>query len=189
MYPALYAELFQRIGKPKTILDLGCGLNPVSYPFMGLEDVTYFCCDVDEQDIHFLQAYFACIPALHGTATVLDLSQINAVKKLPQADVAFLFKVLDPLERGKKGHRLAEAIITAVPARHIIASFSTQTISGKQMNHPYRGWMERMLTRLQFSFTAFATENEFFYIMPFCSLEQSMWSVNICPYESFWIVN
>ncbi len=41
-YPFIYEKIFAITGKPKSILDLGCGLNPVSFPYMGLKDVQYY---------------------------------------------------------------------------------------------------------------------------------------------------
>lgn len=162
-YPSLYKQIFRYTGNPQTILDLGCGLNPISYPYMHLQQTTYFAYDIDTADISFLSTYFKIL-SLRGKAAILDLNKLENIRSLPQADVAFLFNALDPLDQGK-GHKLSEMLITVVPARFVVASFSTMTVSGKSMNYPYRGWIERMLERLGFSFTLFQTPNELFYII------------------------
>jgi 16S rRNA (guanine(1405)-N(7))-methyltransferase len=163
-YATIYNQIFARTGKPNSILDLGCGLNPVSYPLMRIENVRYRCFDIDQEDVEFLNDYFHLIH-LDGKASVLDLRRPESWKELPAADVALLFNLLDPLEHGKKGHKLAELLIIHIPARFLVISFSTQTISGKGMNYPQRGWIERMLTRIQYSFIMFETTNELFYII------------------------
>ena len=78
-------------------------------------------------------------------------------------DVCFMFKFLDPIE--DKGHKLSEEIIKLIKARYIVISFSTKTVSGKKMNHPYRGWIEKMLERIKKDFEKISLENEVFYII------------------------
>jgi len=169
-YPTLYKKIFSITGKPTTILDLGAGINPLSYPYMQLPKLEYHAYDIDEQDKKFLNTYFSLMKEhkLKGKASILNLLQVkkdkNFLKKLPKADIAFLLKLLDPLERGK-GHKLSEIIITTLPAKYLVVSFSTKTVSDKPMKHPYRGWIERMLERLSFSYKKITLKNEVFYII------------------------
>ena len=58
LYEFLYRKLFDKTGKPESILDLGCGLNPFSFAFMGLEKVRYSAYDIDESDIEFINNFF-----------------------------------------------------------------------------------------------------------------------------------
>lgn len=163
-YNKLYREIFKITGKPKKILDLGCGLNPVSYPYMGLDELRYYAYDIDKEDCNFLNQYFSLMKKysrLKGKAYVVNLK--NSFKKLPKADVCFMFKVLDPLE--EKGHKLSEKIIKSLDCKYIIVSFSTKTVSGRKMKHPYRGWIERMLNRINLKFEKIKLENEVFYII------------------------
>ena len=84
--------------------------------------------------------------------------------KIPKADVCFMFKLIDPLERGK-GHKLSEEIIKNLKSKYIIASFASKTISHKPMKYPYRGWIERMLDRLQYKWEKINTASEVYYII------------------------
>ena len=49
-----YPAIFEATGRPGSILDLGCGLNPVALPWMGLSaGARYIALDIDrELDIH-----------------------------------------------------------------------------------------------------------------------------------------
>jgi len=161
-YTQLYKDIFSLTGEPKIILDLGAGLNPVSYSYMGLSSVTYYSYDINTDDVDFLNRFFK-IANVDGKASILNLRKMSLVKKLPSADVCFMFKVLDPLE--KKGHTLSERIIMSVPAKYIIVSFATKTLSGNKMKHPYRGWIERMLERIGYSYKKILTENEVYYVI------------------------
>lgn len=48
--PDLYGRIFRITGAPGRILDIGCGLNPFSVPFMGLPaDCEYVAWDTDRR--------------------------------------------------------------------------------------------------------------------------------------------
>ena len=84
--------------------------------------------------------------------------------KFPKADVCFLFKVLDELER-KKGRKTSEALIKVINAKWLVISFATRKVTGKPMQYPYRRWLEQMLTRLDYEFKIIEEVNEIFYIV------------------------
>ncbi len=161
-YPAVYKKIFAITGKPKRIIDLGCGLNPVSYPYMRLKGVHYFAADLNAGGVRFAGKYFK-IMGINGEARVMDIAKAEPLKSIPPADICFIFKTLEAIEL-TKSHRISEEVIKAVPAKWVAASFSTRTITGRRMNHQRRGWLEMMLKRLGYSFTKIVEENEVFYV-------------------------
>jgi len=162
-YEELYSKIFEITGKPKSIMDLGCGFNPMSFPFMNLEEADYLAYDINGDDIGILNDYFRAMgDDLNGKAALINLENVEC-KTLPKTDVCFLFKVFDVLDR--KDHKRSEEIIKSLNCKWIVASFSTQTVSGKKMNHPHRGWMDRMLERLGLKFKIVKFENEIFYVI------------------------
>ncbi len=168
IYSSLYAQLFAITGVPTKVLDLGCGLNPLSIPLMGFADVTYYGYDVHALQMDVLDDFFERMhkeqSAFNGVVGVLDLLEIEKVKKLPFGDVALLFKVADVLDKNK-GHTKSEAVFRAVPARWLVVSFATKTMSGKRMTAPRRIWMEWMCDRLGWGYTVLEFENEIFYVV------------------------
>ncbi|MBI4983337.1 hypothetical protein HZC32_01725 [Candidatus Woesearchaeota archaeon] len=58
-YPRLYQKLFKITGKVSSILDLGCGINPFSIEFMGLNRLNYYAYDINEKEINLLNRYFS----------------------------------------------------------------------------------------------------------------------------------
>lgn len=168
IYREVYRKIFAITGKPKSILDLGCGINPVSFVYMDLEnpEVKYYACDINESDRDFLEKFFQ-ISKIQGKSEILDLGKIENVKYLPKADLCLMFKLIDVLEEEKEGHKYAEEMIKilAEKARFIVVSFATKTLSGKKMRHPYRGWIERMLDRIGLDFERFESKNEIFYVI------------------------
>ena len=143
-------------------MDLGSGINPVSFEPVEFRDVKIYSYDIDKNDTAFLNDYFKVMD-LDGEARVLDIHDLDRVGKLPQVDVCLLFKVIDPLER--RGHEFSEMLIERIRAKYIIVSFATKTITRRAMNHPQRGWFERMVTRLGMKFKTIRTKNEIYYLV------------------------
>jgi len=165
-YKEIYQKIFAVTGKPGVILDLGCGMNPLSYPFMKT-DAEYYASELNEADCDFLDKCFKKM-GIKGKATPLDLVEAAKNPELlaafPKADVCFLFKVLDEIER-KKGRKTSEALIKAINADWLVISFSARTLSGGPMRKPYRRWLEKMLTRLDFEYKIIKEGNEIFYVV------------------------
>ncbi len=160
-YSEIYEKIFSITGKPKAILDLACGLNPLSFPWMGLKKVKYFAYELTKEDCNFIQEYFDLMKplGLDGEAFALDLMK---VEKLPKADVCFLFKVLDSLEDLERNY--SEKLLEKIPARFIVVSFPTMSIGGRNPIRQ-RGWFFRMMRNLGFSAEAFEFENEIFHVV------------------------
>lgn len=166
LYPVIYEKIFAITGEPKVILDLGCGLNPVSYPFMKVQ-AEYYASELTAEDCKFLEKCFEKMK-IKGKAVPLDLIEVagnpELLKQFPEADICFLFKVLDEIER-KKGRKTSEALIKAIDAKYLVISFATKKVTGKPMKYPYRRWLEQMLTRLGFEFEIIKESNEVFYVV------------------------
>jgi hypothetical protein len=161
-YKDLYERIFSVTSIPKTIIDLGCGINPVSFSTEVFRDIDISAYDIDKNDIIFLKKYFK-VTGLKGKARVLDLHDLDAVKKLPHADVCLLFKIIDPLER--RGHKFSEMLLQCINADFVVVSFATKTITRKAMNHPQRGWFELMTSRIGMPFNIIETPNEIYYVV------------------------
>jgi hypothetical protein len=165
----IYAQLYQKILKltknPKKIIDLGCGINPFSLHFIKNKNVTYHAYDISKEEISVINSYFQILKKenenFKGEAKVLDALQYT---KLKTADVCFLFKMTDVLDRGK-GHKTSEEVISGLPVKYVVVSFATKTMSGKKMNYPRRGWIELMCKRLGYKFQLLEYDNELFYII------------------------
>jgi len=166
IYPAIYKKIFAITGKPKIILDLGCGMNPLSYPFMKV-DAEYYASELNKADCEFLEKCFNKMN-IKGKAIALDLTEaakdISLLKTFPKADVCFLFKILDEVEE-KKGRKASEVLIKNIDADWLVISFATKKVTGKPMKYPFRRWLEQMLARLGYEFEIIKEENEVFYVV------------------------
>lgn len=139
-----------------SILDLGCGLNPL---FLASKGIEYNALDIDEKSLGKVKSFFNK-NGIHGQIIVKDLRNDSLI--FPKADLCLIMKVLDLVD--KNGHKRAEEIIKNIDSKNFLISFPTKTLSGKPMRHPQRGWIERLLARLGFKFKIYKTYNEIFYL-------------------------
>jgi hypothetical protein len=171
MYPDLYAEVFELTDDPESILDLGAGMNPLSYPWMHLDKVNYTATEINTDDTTFLNEYFKIMESegLKGKALILDLSDeaaLTKLKELSKVDVTLLFKLLESIELTKKRkYKIIEQIITSIRSKWLVVSFATKTLSQRSMVFTERKWFEAMIQRLGKPFTKIEKSNEVFYVI------------------------
>jgi 16S rRNA (guanine(1405)-N(7))-methyltransferase len=121
-----YTTLFAGLPPITSVLDLACGLNPLAAPWMALAPgATYTACDIDTEQIGFLNAALACL-GVSGQATVCNL--LEGAPSV-NADVALLLKTIPCLEQVDKsiGMRLLEIVNAPV----LIVSFPAYSLSGR----------------------------------------------------------
>ncbi len=140
-----YQKIFSATGKPSTIVDWACGLNPLSWPWMPrmnpLGNFQYLGLDIDKQEIDFLNNIFRIADLNNFKVRLGDI----LTDASPQADVVFLLKTLPLLEHQKKGVSLE--ILKKMPAKFLVVSFPTRTIRGKNKNMIdfYQKWFHDLI--------------------------------------------
>jgi 16S rRNA (guanine(1405)-N(7))-methyltransferase len=166
-YQGLYKEIFSLTGKPKTIIDFACGLNPISFVYMDLKELNYYAYDIDESDINFLNEFFKIekTEEFKGSAEILDINNKLSINKVPNSDIIFLFKIIDIIDISN--HKPSEQLISLLmkKTKFIVVSFATKTLSRRTMNFPKRKWFETMLNRLGINFDIIKKRNEIYYIL------------------------
>ncbi len=165
-YDAIYKKIFSITGRPKSVLDLGCGANPYSYPYLGCAPV-YVAMDLPSDDLKDLVAFFR-MEGIDGEAMAVDLvkdyGKLGSLLGENPVDVIFLFKVLDSLEAVKRN--ISGKIIDALRARWIVVSFPLVSIGGgKAIRNERRAWFEKLLARKGLAYETFSVVNETFYVI------------------------
>jgi len=155
-YPQL-KEIIRKL-KVKSILDLGCGINPLALAEKGTK---YYASDINSEDLDIVKEFFKD-HKIDGEVFVCDLNKIEACV-LPKTDLTLILKVFDIL--GKSDYRTAKKVIERVSSAHLIVSFSTKTLSGKPMKSQRRVWFERLLGSFLYRFEIIKSDNEIFYII------------------------
>lgn len=139
---AFYAGIWSLTGVPARVLDLGCGLNPLTLPWMGLApDAVYLASDVDRRPLATVTSFLDLVGQPH-VVEALDL-----VERPPAhaADVALMLKLVTTLDR-----QLPEAaahLLAQLRVRHAVVSFPKHSLGGrgKGMERTYRERLDRLV--------------------------------------------
>ncbi|MBS1807425.1 MAG: hypothetical protein JST84_04455 [Acidobacteria bacterium] len=123
---SFYSQIFELTGKPSEIIDLACGLNPLSFLWMDLPCKTsYRAYDLNHSRVKFLNQYFA----LQGVNGVAVWQDILVQKPQEPADVAFIFKEAYRFEKRKRGSTLA--LMQSLKVKYAVISLPLRNLSGK----------------------------------------------------------
>jgi 16S rRNA (guanine(1405)-N(7))-methyltransferase len=123
----MYAAVFRRAGPVKTLLDVGCGLNPLGAPWMTLEPgAEYIAVDVDADVVAFAAA---CLEVMGYRPRAIVADVISSPPE-QEADVALALKMLPCLERQETG--AGARLLRAVRARLIAVSFPVRSLGGRE---------------------------------------------------------
>jgi 16S rRNA (guanine(1405)-N(7))-methyltransferase len=121
-----YARIFGRIGKPASILDLACGLNPFAFPWMGLPLTTrYYAYDIHQPRVDLINHFFRSL----GMEALSRHQDILVSPPEEKADAAFFFKEAHRFEQRQHGCNLA--MWQALRVRWLLVSLPTSSLSRK----------------------------------------------------------
>ena len=163
LYPDLYKDLFAITGKPKKILDLGCGFTGISLFFSGIKNISYVGCEFNQQDVDVLNHYFKIIgkiSSVKGKAIKLNLMKHPKNVAKYKADVVFIFKLFDILD-----NKINEIIMKNLKSKWIVVSFPRKTVGKRVMKQQRRAGFQKMLRRLGYEYETLTYPNELFYIV------------------------
>lgn len=157
LLPTFYTTIFADLPPIHSILDLACGLNPLTIPWMPLaDDAVYHACDIAHDQVAFLSRALPLL-GVQGSATVCNLLETIPTTK---ADVVLLLKTLPCLEQVDP--TISERLLTTIDAPVLIVSFPGQSLGGrhKGMTTTYPAHLQALLqhTGWQAAPFVFATE-------------------------------
>lgn len=153
-YP-LVKEMIKQI-TPKSILDLGCGINPVAIAQKG---VKYHAYDINHNDLDIVEQFFK----IKGIDGDIHHKDIRSIENFPKVDLCIIFKVLDIL--GSDRAKISKHLLQTIDSKFFLVSFATRTLTGKPMNSPYRRWFETILKFLKYEYEVKRTKQELFYLI------------------------
>ena len=121
-----YERLFSITGKPKTLLDLACGLNPFSLPWMGLPaDIRYYAYDIHQPRLELINHFFS----LQGLQPLGIKQDILVNPPQIEAEVALFFKEAHRFEQ--RQHGCNRKLWCALRVRYLLVSLPTNSLSGR----------------------------------------------------------
>ncbi len=146
-----YRDIFEITGQPSLLLDLGCGLNPLALPWMGLipgqtpeqaPGIRYVPLDIDADRVCFLNHYLP----LAGLEPLARCQDVLSHPPGDAADVTLLLKMSPTLERQEPGATLS--LIEQLNAPYVVVSFAIRSLGGRekgmveQYQQQFLGWLK-----------------------------------------------
>lgn len=122
-----YDQVRQWCGTPASMIDLACGLNSLSIPWMHLAPgASYWACELDAQLVAALQRLHEVLPV------EMDVSTCDLVTSPPdrEADVALLLKTVTTIEQ--QAPSATHHVLLALRSRHVVVTFPRHSISGRR---------------------------------------------------------
>ncbi|MFH1446892.1 MAG: 16S rRNA methyltransferase [Chloroflexota bacterium] len=122
-----YNRILIDIAPIHSVLDLACGLNPLTIPWIPLaQDAHYYACDIFEDMIAFLNDFLK-LSYINGNVFGCDLSH-----QIPSHEVhlALLLKTLPCLEKLDK--QIGIKLLDNIRAEHILVSYPVKSLGGRE---------------------------------------------------------
>jgi 16S rRNA (guanine(1405)-N(7))-methyltransferase len=165
-----YPAVLKLTGQPGSVLDLGCGLDPLAIPWMGLspagtEDkpagTRYIAVDIDADRVRFLNRYLA----LAGFEPLARCQDVLAQPPGDEADVALLLKMSPTLERQEQGATLR--LIEQLKAPFVVVSYAVKTLGGREkgMVEHYQRQFSALIEGRRWSVKRLVFESELVFVV------------------------
>ena len=159
--PRFFQVTLASIAPVYSVLDLACGLNPLSIPWMPLrEGFVYHASDVVTPLVDFLGSYFELF-GINGTASIGDLSCSFPTQKV---QLALLMKTLPLMEQIESG--LAGKILDNIQADHILITYPLRSLGGRKkgMEQTYRSQFDQLAAGRGWKIQEFSFPNEIAFL-------------------------
>lgn len=121
-----YQDALDGIGPIHSLIDMACGLNPLTLPWLNMAPgATLLACDIYSDMTDFLNRFYAHF-GLDGRAFTCDLvHQVPAVK----VQLALLLKTIPCLEQVDK--TIGRRLLSEIQADHMLVSFPVHSLGGR----------------------------------------------------------
>lgn len=139
-----HAAIWRHTGLPASILDLGCGLHPLSLPWMGVGDARYVVVDVDGGVLATVRGFLDAVGQPHA----IEERDLVAGGPRSAVDVALLLKLVTTLDRQDRD--AAVRLLGSLNARHAVVSFALRSLGGRHdgRERTYRRRLERLVAEV-----------------------------------------
>jgi 16S rRNA (guanine(1405)-N(7))-methyltransferase len=132
-YEQFYRQLFNLVDAPQTIVDIGCGLHPLSYPYQNnISLKTYVAIDKDLSVIDILKLYAPHVRPIQLKTVCMDIKDIVWPELLDQVnpfDLALLLKLIPVMHRQNKS---SLAQLVNIPAKRILLTGNIEAMTRRE---------------------------------------------------------
>lgn len=126
-YVNFYKNIATFIGKPKRIIDIACGLNPLAIYYMNNNEIErYLALDIDKENIKLINViarkFDLPIEAVACDVTLRDYSE-------EEFDACFVFKFLPILE--KNANLNSVYFLQRIKSKYFVVSYPLKSLRGR----------------------------------------------------------
>lgn len=156
-----YRRIFEKTGRPASILDLACGFHPFSFPWMELPASTqFFAYDIHQPRVALINRFFEKI-GLQPLAEVRDVL-VNTPQQT--ADAALIFKEVHRMEKRKPG--CSRPFWQALNVRWLLISLPSTDLSGSHdLAGKHRDLVVGILNGLPWTVEEIVFSNEIVFVI------------------------
>ncbi len=154
-YQILYLKICEIVGgKIESIIDLGCGANGFSYPFLldKFGEINYLGVEATGQITKSTNNFFKSKNFTSAKLICEDIFDLENIKKIANSTkspkIIFIFQVIDALESAERNFSkklLLEIKENVGSHDFIIISNSLKSISGRKEFYSNRDWLKNFL--------------------------------------------
>lgn len=156
-----YPRIWEITGKPSTLLDIACGLNPLSFPWMELPlaPTRLYAYEIHVARVELLNHYFT----LQGLPALAKLQDVAENFPQEEADIAFFLKELPRFE--KNYGNLGLKLLQSLQVNWIVLSFPAISLhgGGRSLVAHYRAYFEKLSAGQNWQTTELLFPNELVY--------------------------
>ncbi len=145
-YGKIYERILSDMPKKLSIIDLGAGVNGLSYDYLNQleKKVDYVGVEAIGQIVQIVNDYFSRekIPGKMFHASLFEMDKIKEIiKEATKPRVIFLFKVIDSLEKFERDYTKKLLPEIAPLADKIVISFATESWMKRTKFYANRKWI------------------------------------------------
>jgi 16S rRNA (guanine(1405)-N(7))-methyltransferase len=162
MLDRFYSETLGDLPPVRSVIDVACGLNPLSIPWMPLaRQALYRAYDIYEDLVEFLNGSFGLL-GVRGRAEASDVTRASGFEK---ADLALVLKAIPCLEQVDK--TIGPRLLDSLDASHILVSFPARSLCGKSkgMAAGYEAGFRRMIEGRRWDVRRFEFDTELAFLI------------------------
>ena len=157
-----YMQSLVEIAPIRSILDLGCGLNPLTLPWMPIDNnISYFGVDIFS-DLTAFDSQFLDHFNIKGKVICADI--LNPISFTP-VQLALVLKMLPLIEQIKKNSTLKW--LENIPAEYLLISYPKKSLGGKGKGMPvnYTRQFEQVVKAKSWAFKRFEFSSEIAFLV------------------------
>jgi len=145
-YGKFYGEIFSGNKNVGSVIDLGAGLNGLSYGYLKevVGEADYLAVEAAGQEVEHMNNYFEA-NGFSAKAVCEDLFEIdkikNLMKKMKKPRIVFLFQIVDALENLERNFSKKFILEISEECEKIVLSLPTESLGGRKKFAVQRKWI------------------------------------------------